>query len=320
MHSEPRSLSPREHITDDVDPDALSSLTTELTDAQFVGLDTLSTQQLVDMMNRQDATVAAAVGRQADAIARAADVITARFKGGGRLIYVGAGTAGRIGILDASECPPTFGTDPAQIVGVIAGGADAVRYAIEGAEDDRSLARSEMSELHLTPGDVVVGISASGRTPYVLEAVAFSSAAGAATVGLACNSPSRLGALADIAIEVVVGPEIIAGSTRLKAGTAQKLVLNMLTTISMINTGRVFDNTMVDLRPTNRKLRARAQTAVSRLTGVSAQEALTALRQCSWSVKEAVFTIKTGLSAQEAITALRAHHGSLRRALSKPYV
>jgi N-acetylmuramic acid 6-phosphate etherase len=262
----------------------LSQLDTEAAAPDRGDLDLLSTTELVRRMNAEDQRVAIAVAERTDEIARAVDGITERLRRGGRLIYIGAGTAGRIGVLDASECPPTFGTDPSLVVGIIAGGERAIRSAVENAEDDTDAAAGSLRELELTERDTVVGISASGRTPYVVGGLDFARGIGALTVAIAANRDSAIGAAAEIPIEIVTGAEFISGSTRLKAGTAQKLVVNMLTTLSMIKLGKTHRGVMVDLLATNEKLRARSIRTVTELAGVGVDEAATALLTAGGSV------------------------------------
>jgi N-acetylmuramic acid 6-phosphate etherase len=294
----------------------LEGLTTEAVDAALSDLDLRSTQELVLLMNAEDARVPAAVREAAPAIAAAVDAITARMRRGGRLIYLGAGTSGRLGVLDASECPPTFGVDPAQVVGVIAGGDRALRNSVEAAEDASGEGRDSVDGLGVGPDDAVVGIAASGRTPYVVGALARARERGALTIAVACNAGSRIGAVADIAIEAVVGPEFIAGSTRLKSGTAEKLVLNMLSTLTMVRLGKTYGNVMIDVRATNEKLRARAQRTVMTVTGCGADEAAAALGAASGSAKTAALMVLSGVGAAEAESLLARHDGILRAALA----
>ena len=296
--------------------DELSKLDTEAATTERGDLDLLSTAELVARMNAEDSRVAGAVAARADAIAAAVDGITERFRRGGRLIYIGAGTAGRIGVLDASECPPTFGTDPSLVVGIIAGGETAIRSAVENAEDDGNAAAASLAALSLGDADTVVGISASGRTPYVLGGLAFARSVGALTVAIASNAGSAIGGAADIAIEVVTGPEFISGSTRLKSGTAQKLVVNMLTTLSMIKLGKTYRGVMVDLLATNEKLHARSVRTVSQLAGVATDEAGRVLGEAGGSVKLAVLMLATGTDAATAASALERSDGILRDAIS----
>jgi N-acetylmuramic acid 6-phosphate etherase len=235
---------------------------------------------------------------------------------GGRLIYAGAGTPGRLGILDASECPPTFNTDPSEVIGLIAGGPSAIITAVEGAEDSAELAAADLDALDLTSDDTVVGISASGRTPYAVGAVEHARAKGALTIGLSCNADSALGAAAEHPIEIVVGPELLTGSTRLKAGTAQKLVLNMLSTITMIRLGKTYGNLMVDVRASNEKLRARSRRIVALATGASDEEIEAALAATDGEVKNAILTILGQVDGRTAATLLSASDGHLRAALA----
>lgn len=294
----------------------LSTLTTEAAAPERGDLDVLSTEELVRSMNAEDRRVPEAVAARATEIAAAVDGIVDRFRRGGRLIYIGAGTAGRIGVLDASECPPTFGTDPSMVVGLIAGGETAIRSAVEDAEDDDEAAEASLRGLNLSPDDTVVGISASGRTPYVVGGLTFARGMGALTVAIASNADSAIGAAAEIAIEVVTGPEFVSGSTRLKAGTAQKLVVNMLSTLSMIKLGKTYRGVMVDLVATNEKLRARSISTVSRLAGVEVDEAMTALDAAGGSVKLALLMLATGASAAAAAEALQRTDGILRDAIT----
>lgn len=294
----------------------LTGMTTESVNADRPDLDTLDTLTLVREMNSEDAMVPAAVGRQATQIAAAIEAIVERFKRGGRLIYVGAGTPGRLGILDASECPPTFGTDPGLVVGLIAGGRPAILTAVENAEDDTLAAAASLTELNLTADDTVVGISASGRTPYVLGGLRFAREEGALTVSIASNDNSAIAAIADIAIDVVVGPEFVSGSTRLKSGTAQKLVLNMLTTISMIKLGKTYKGVMVDLQATNEKLQVRSELTVMTATGVDAVAARAALFAAGGSVKTAILMEATGQGREQAVAELARAGGLLRVAIA----
>jgi len=292
----------------------LSTLTTEEVAEELRDLDTLSTPGLVELMNEFDETVPPAVGAVLSTIAASIDDIVDRMRDGGRLIYIGAGTPGRLGIVDASECPPTFNVDPSLVVGIIAGGDSAIRTAVENAEDDPQGGADALAAIELTPVDVVVGISASGRTPYVVGGLGYAADLGALTVAIACNRNSTIGRVADHAIEVVVGPELIAGSTRLKAGTAQKMVLNMISTIAMVRLGKTYGNIMVDLRATNAKLRARAERTVMLVTDCSPAEAAGALAQSDGSVKVAILMLLRGLSAAEARASIESA-SSLRAAL-----
>lgn len=293
----------------------LATLRTEQVDPRYADLDLLDTASLVHAMNTEYRAVADAIDAVSSSIAQAVDAITARLRSGGRLIYLGAGTSGRLGVLDASECPPTFGTEPSQVVGIIAGGDIAIRNAVEGAEDHPEAGARDLDRINVDSKDAVVGISASGRTPYVIGALTHAKARGALTVGLACNTDSRVGVAADIAIEIEVGTEFLAGSTRLKAGSAQKAVLNMLSTLSMIRLGKTFGNVMVDLRASNQKLVARSERTVMAVTGADPAAAACALESANGSVKDAIFALLTGLAPAEAAIILAQHDGHLRAAL-----
>ncbi|MFF0449078.1 N-acetylmuramic acid 6-phosphate etherase [Streptomyces sp. NPDC004609] len=293
----------------------LNSLTTEAFRPELADIDRLPTLEIARIMNGEDRTVPGAVAEQLPRIAAAIDATAERMARGGRLIYAGAGTAGRLGVLDASECPPTFNTDPSKVLGLIAGGPSAMVEAVEGAEDSEELATADLDALALRAEDTVVGVSASGRTPYAVGAVRHARALGALTVGLSCNADSALAAEADHGIEVVVGPELLSGSTRLKAGTAQKLVLNMISTVTMIRLGKTYGNLMVDLRASNDKLRARSRRIVSFATGASDEEVETALAATDGEVKNAILTILTGVDAPTATRLLAESGGHLRAAL-----
>ncbi|MFB7932679.1 N-acetylmuramic acid 6-phosphate etherase [Streptomyces sp. NPDC056039] len=294
----------------------LESLTTEAFRPELADIDRLPTLDIARLMNGEDATVAGAVSARLPQIAAAIDAVAERMARGGRLVYAGAGTAGRLGILDASECPPTFNTDPTRVVGLIAGGPEAMVTSVEGAEDSRELARADLDTLGLTPDDTVVGISASGRTPYAIGAVEHARTRGSLTVGLACNPGSALGAAADHAIEIVVGPELLTGSTRLKAGTAQKLVLNMLSTITMIRLGKTYGNLMVDVRASNDKLRARSHRIVALATGADDKEIEQALTATDGEVKNAILTLLADVDGPTAAHLLAQSDGHLRAALA----
>ncbi|MER6063418.1 N-acetylmuramic acid 6-phosphate etherase [Streptomyces sp. NPDC001792] len=294
----------------------LASLTTEAFRPELADIDRLPTLDIARLMNGEDAGVPAAVAAQLPRIAAAIDAVAARMARGGRLVYAGAGTAGRLGVLDASECPPTFNTDPAQVVGLIAGGPEAMVTSVEGAEDSAELARRDLDALGLIPDDTVVGVSASGRTPYAIGAVEHARALGALTIGLACNEHSALAAAAEHGIEVVVGPELIAGSTRLKAGTAQKLVLNMFSTITMIRLGKTYGNLMVDVRASNDKLRARSRRIVSLATGASDEEIEKALTESGGEVKNAILALLAEVDGPTAARLLEQSGGHLRAALA----
>ncbi|MFK0151275.1 N-acetylmuramic acid 6-phosphate etherase [Streptomyces sp. NPDC090493] len=294
----------------------LEALTTEAFRPELAEIDTLPTLDIARLMNGEDAGVAAAVALRLPEISAAIDAIAARMAEGGRLVYAGAGTAGRLGILDASECPPTFNTRPGQVVGVIAGGPAAMVTSVEGAEDSAELARTDLDALGIGAADTVVGVSASGRTPYAVGAVEHARALGALTVGLSCNAGSALAAAAEHGIEVVVGPELLTGSTRLKAGTAQKLVLNMLSTITMIRLGKTYGNLMVDVRASNEKLRARSRRIVALATGAPDAEIEAALTATDGEVKPAVLVILAGVDGPTAARLLEESGGHLRAALT----
>jgi N-acetylmuramic acid 6-phosphate etherase len=296
-------------------PSALGRLTTEAVNPASARIDELDAAAIVAVMNAEDALVATAVARESAAIARAIDVIADRFRRGGRLVYIGAGTSGRLGVLDASECPPTFGTPPEMVVGLIAGGPQALTRAVEGAEDSRELAAADLAAIGLSPADVLVGIATSGRTPYVLGGLAHARAVGAFAIGFACNDNSELEPLTDLMIVPRVGPEIVTGSTRLKAGTATKMVLNMLTTGAMIRIGKTYGNLMVDLRATNTKLVARTRRIVTLLTGASEEEAERLVAAADGELKTAVVSRARGVSPADARRLLAEAGGHLRRAV-----
>lgn len=292
----------------------LRGLITEQRNPHTFDIDERSTLEIVTLINQEDARVAPAVEAALHAIAALVDAAVSAIANGGRLIYVGAGTSGRLGVLDASECPPTFGIDPRQIVGVIAGGDAALRYPIEGVEDDADQGVADMKALDVCADDVVVGIAASGRTPYTLAAVRYARNVGA-KVGCIVNNPhSEMESVADYPIVILCGPEVISGSTRMKAGTAQKMALNMISTATMIRLGKVYQNLMVDVATSNAKLRARAVKILREITGVDEQQALSAL-EAYGSVKAAAFALLTGASGEEVKAALDASGGHLRQAL-----
>jgi N-acetylmuramic acid 6-phosphate etherase len=293
----------------------LEHLTTERENEKSVGLDEMSPLEIVTLMNEEDRTVAEAVRQVLPAIAEAVEAIAASFRAGGRLIYVGAGTSGRLGVLDASELPPTFGLDPSRAIALMAGGREAVFQAKEGAEDDAEAGRRDLQGIRLEARDAVVGISASGRTPYVVGALRYAKEIGAKAISLSCNRGSRMSAITDVAIEVVTGPEVLTGSTRLKAGTAQKMVLNMLSTAAMVRLGKTYKNLMVDVKPTNEKLMDRARRILMKATGVSYEEAERALKAADHQVKVALVMIRTGATAEEARARLEAAGGFVRGAV-----
>lgn len=293
----------------------LERLVTEGRNPQTLQIDQLDSWEILRLINREDQLVALAVQQELPAIAQAVDLIVAALTAGGRLLYVGAGTSGRLGVLDAAECPPTFGTDPDLVQAVIAGGERAIRLAVEQVEDQPELGRQDLLERGVDARDVVVGIAASGHTPYALGALRAAQAVGAQTVALTMNPNSPLAQLADLAISPVVGPEVIMGSTRLKAGTAQKLVLNMLSTASMIRLGKVYSNLMVDLQPTNAKLVERSQRIVQLATGCAAPVAAAALQAGGGRPKLAIVMILAQVDTTRAAELLSAAGGFVRRAL-----
>jgi N-acetylmuramic acid 6-phosphate etherase len=297
--------------------DKLERLTTETRNPRTVDLDRLDALEIVQLINEEDATVAEAVRQEAEPIAKAIDVIADRLADGGRLIYVGAGTSGRLGVLDAVECPPTFSADPGQVIGLIAGGKEGLLRAVEGAEDSPEMGARDLREIGLDAGDVVVGIAASGRTPYVLGALDHAASAGAFTIGFSCNEDAELRHHADLAIVPVVGPEVLAGSTRMKAGTATKMVLNMLTTGAMVRLGKTYSNLMVDLQATNEKLKDRAMRILRLLTDCSEEEAVATLEDCGGELKTAIVSRKLGITAAESRIRLEAFQGRLRPALEQ---
>ncbi|HIF9345444.1 N-acetylmuramic acid 6-phosphate etherase [Photobacterium damselae] len=293
----------------------LSQLVTESRNQASNAIDTLSTLDMVTVINQEDQKVALAVEKTLPEVALAVDAIADAFMVGGRLIYMGAGTSGRLGILDASECPPTYGSNPNQVVGLIAGGHKAILKAVENAEDNQELAEQDLQNLGLTENDVVVGIAASGRTPYVIGGMKYAHSIGAQVVAISCNPQSEMTKIADIAITPVVGAEVVTGSSRMKAGTAQKLVLNMLTTGAMIRTGKVFGNLMVDVEATNAKLIQRQTNIVMQATDCDVAQAEEALSACDRHCKTAILMILAGLDAEQAKKQLANHNGFIRSAL-----
>lgn len=290
-------------------------LLTESLNPDSMSIDRLNAEGIVALMLAEDARMLDAVAAEGVAIARAVEFAAERFRRGGRLVYVGAGTSGRLGVLDASECPPTFGTRPEMVVGLIAGGPDALIRAIEGAEDDPGQGAADLAELYVGPDDLVVGISTSGRTPYVLGALAEAKTRHATTVALACNRPSPVGMAADLEIAPLVGPEVVAGSTRLKGGTATKLILNMITTGAMIRFGKTFGNRMIDLQPTNHKLRLRARRILREVAGVDDDRAGELLQRSAGRLKPALLAALAGVSHEQALRLLEAGGGQIHAAL-----
>jgi N-acetylmuramic acid 6-phosphate etherase len=293
-----------------------TSLATEAVNPASETIDQLDPLGLVRLMSAEDARVALAVAAAEHAIARTIAIVAARLAAGGRLIYLGAGTSGRLGVLDAAECPPTFSTPPGLVIGLIAGGSTALTTAVEGAEDRPELAVADLSEVEVGPRDAVVGIATSGRTPYVIGGLAHARSLGCTTIGFACTPEPELAGVADEVIVVEVGPEIIAGSTRLKAGTATKMVLNMITTGAMVRLGKTYGNLMVDLRATNSKLLVRSRRLVARLAEISEAEADALLATCGGELKTAVVSRVRGVSPEAARGLLAAVGGQLRQALA----
>jgi len=302
-------------MTNDALISALSRLVSEGRNPETMDIDLLSSLEIVERMNQQDAQVPVAVEKVLPEIAQAVDKITEAFKHGARLIYMGAGTSGRLGVLDASECPPTFGVSDQMVIGLIAGGPEAILKAKEGAEDSRELAVEDLKSINFTKDDVLVGIAASGRTPYVIGALEYANEMGATSVALSCNPDSPIADVAKIAISPVVGPEALTGSTRLKSGTAQKLVLNMLTTASMIRIGKSYQNLMVDVKATNEKLVARAARIVMQATECEKAQAVETLKQTDYDVKLAILMILTDLDLTTAKQQLSKQSGFLRKAV-----
>ena len=295
----------------------LNQLATEQRNPASTDIDSLSTLEIMQLMNKEDIRPVRAVGEILPQMARAVDLIAEKLSARGHLIYVGAGTSGRLGVLDASECPPTFGVSPSLVRGLIAGGREAMFRAQEGAEDSSALGEEDLRGSHVTASDVIVGISASGRTPYVVGALTYARTIGAATISVACSPDSPIAALADIALTAQPGPEIITGSTRMKAGTTQKLILNMLSTGAMIRLGKVYGNLMVDVQETNEKLVARAHRIVMEATDCSYEESDAALNESEGSAKLAIFLILTGLPTAEARLRLEDAHGHLGLAIKQ---
>lgn len=295
----------------------LGHLVSESRNPETLHIDLMSTPDILAAMNAEDAKVAEAVRQVLPQIATAVDHIVETFKAGGRLIYIGAGTSGRLGVLDASECPPTFGVPDGMVIGLIAGGDHALRHPVEGAEDNSDAGRADLESIQTTANDLVVGVAVSGRTPYVIGALEHANDLGATTVALSCNPDSAIARIADIAISPVVGPEALTGSTRLKSGTAQKLVLNMLTTASMIRIGKTYENLMVDLSVSNEKLAARAIRILVEATGCAPQDAERYLAESRNNVKLAILMALTGMDAGEGEIALRQADGFLRLAAGR---
>lgn len=295
---------------------SLNNIVSEGRNTQSKDIDTLSTTGILTRINNEDATVANAVASQIDNIARVVDAATVSIKNNGRLIYIGAGTSGRLGILDAAECRPTFSVPDGVVIGVIAGGETAIQHAIEGAEDDTEAGKTDLQQLALNEKDTVVGISASGRTPYVSGALEYASSIGCTTGAIACSPNAAIFEPADIAICPVVGPEVLTGSTRMKSGTAQKLILNMISTATMVKLGKTYENLMVDVNATNDKLKARALRIVMQATDCDESTAEAALNASNNNAKTAILMVLTGTSAEQATKQLAENSGFLRKALN----
>lgn len=293
----------------------LHKIATEQRNPNTMNIDALSTLDMVNLINREDHRVAEAVGLVTDKIAAAVDVIADRLCQGGRLIYCGAGTSGRLGILDAVECPPTYSTDPEMVQALMAGGYSAIFKAVEGAEDSKELGVQDMKAIGFSSADVLVGIAASGRTPYVLGCMEYAKALGAATVSVTCCPGSVLDTFADIGIAPAPGPEVVTGSTRMKSGTAQKMVLNMLSTGAMIRLGKVYGNLMVDVKPSNEKLIRRCVTIVCTAAECDEQTAVTALEACGYRPKTAIVMVLCGVGAEKAQAMLDAAGGRVAKVL-----
>lgn len=291
---------------------AFTKLTTEMRNPATIDLDLMSPLEIITIMNQENANLPEAIRPHLEKIARAAEWGISSLRQGGRIFYVGAGTSGRLGVLDAAECPPTFGVSPDTVVGLIAGGEGALTRAVEGAEDSRELGAEDLKAHGLSQKDLVIGLAASGRTPYVLGALEYARAVGCHTAGISCNASSALGRVADVSIEIVTGPEVLTGSTRLKAGTAQKMVLNMISTSVMVGIGKAYQNLMVDVVQTNEKLRARALRIVIEATGADEDTARAALEKAGGKCKTAIVMLLTGCDDKEAEKRLRESQGHIR--------
>lgn len=293
----------------------INQLTTEKRNPNTMHLDQMSVGQVLELMNKEDQQVPEAIAEALGQIEAAVETIIQSLKAGGRLIYFGAGTSGRLGVLDAAECVPTFGVSPDLVVGLIAGGDKAMVEAVEGAEDSLTLAEEDFKKLNLNANDIVVGIAASGRTPYVIGGLQYAQSIGAKTVSIACNQQAKISRFAQIPIEVDCGPEVLTGSTRLKAGTAQKLILNMLSTVSMIGIGKVYQNLMVDVQATNEKLEERSKRIIMAATECSYEEAASYFEAANHKVKVAIVMILTNLDATEASQKINAANGFVNQVL-----
>ena len=295
----------------------LKEMTTETRNPETMMLDKMTSLEIITEMNREDAQIPLAIRPHLPEIARIADWGRDALEQKGRIFYMGAGTSGRLGVLDASECPPTFGVEPDRVIGLIAGGEQAFTKAVEGAEDDRELGKSDLKNRGLTSCDLVIGLAASGRTPYVLGGLEYARQTGCHTASVSCNSGSLLSQAAEIGIEIMTGPEVLTGSTRLKAGTAQKMILNMISTAAMVGCGKAYQNLMVDVQQTNQKLRERALHIVTEATGADPDTARLALSEAGGHCKTAIVMILAGCSASQAGMRLRSAHGHVREALAE---
>ncbi|WP_027340758.1 N-acetylmuramic acid 6-phosphate etherase [Halonatronum saccharophilum] len=288
---------------------------TEKRNPNTLDIDTLTTKDIILKINNEDEKVALAVKKEEESIANAVDCIVEGLKNGGRLIYIGSGTSGRLGVLDAVECPPTFGIDDNLVQGIISGGKDALSMPLEETEDDGDLAIKDLSNINLSKDDIVVAISASGNTPYAVKAVEYANDLGCKTISIICNKNGKLQTIADICIAVDVGPEVIMGSTRMKAGTAQKMVLNMLSTASMVKLGKVYSNLMIDVKPINNKLKKRIEKIVQIATGVSNKTVKRVLDKCNYDARLGIIMIKKDLNLEEAEAFLEENNGCITRDL-----
>lgn len=294
---------------------SLDTMMTETMNPSTTNLDTMNSLEIVTAMNAEDTGVALAVKKVLPQIATTVDMVVKAFQQGGRLIYMGSGTSGRLGLLDAVECPPTFGTNPDMVIGLISGGSRAFVKAVEGAEDSEDFGEQDLKNLKITPNDIVIGIAASGRTPYVIAGLNYAHSIGCRTVAISCNANSQIAKYAAHSVEVVTGPEVVTGSTRLKAGTAQKMVLNMISTGAMVRMGKVYKNYMVDVQQTNAKLKVRAENIIMALTNAPREEARTVLDKANGSVKTAIVMILLGVSAEKAEEQLEKSNGHVRKAI-----
>ena len=293
----------------------LEGLSTETRNLETMNLDEMTSLEIVEAMNKEDAKVPLVISKLLPKIANVVDIATNTLKNKGRIFYIGAGTSGRLGVVDASECPPTFNASPNDIIGLIAGGEKAFIKAIEGAEDSENLGKEDLINKNFSKNDICIGLAASGRTPYVIGGLKYAKSIGAKTVSISCNNNSKISKISDIAIEAIVGPEILTGSTRLKAGTAQKLILNMISTGAMIRTGKSYQNLMVDLQMTNKKLETRAINIIKEATGVDENEAKEFIKKSNGSVKVAIVMILANCNYEEAKNKLEKSDGKVRLAI-----